>query len=146
MKVALFGGTGFVGTYIAKELLKNNHDPHLLVRPGSEYKVFQPDKCKVNIGDIGDLKTIELTVKDTDAVIYNIGIIRQFPKKGITFEAIHFEGAKHCIDIAKNFGIKRFILMSANGVKYDGTMYQSTKYLADQYLRNTDLHLSLIHI
>ena len=143
MKVALFGGTGFVGKYITEELLKNNHDPHLLVRPGSEYKVFQPDKCKVNIGDIGDLKTIELTVKDTDAVIYNIGIIRQFPKKGITFEAIHFEGAKHCIDIAKNFGIKRFILMSANGVKYDGTMYQSTKYLADQYLRNTDLHWTI---
>ena len=60
MKVALFGGTGFVGTYITKELLKNNHNPHLLVRPGSEYKVFQPDKCKINIGDIRDLKTIEM--------------------------------------------------------------------------------------
>jgi NADH dehydrogenase len=139
MKVALFGGTGFVGTYIAKELLKNNHDPHLLVRPGSEYKVFQPEKCKVNIGDLKDFETIELTVKDSDAVIYNIGIIRQFPKKEITFEAIHFEGAKHCIDVAKKFGIKRFILMSANGVKYDGTVYQSTKFLADQYLKNTGL-------
>ena len=139
MKVALFGGTGFVGAYIAEELLKNNHDPHLLVRPGSEHKVFQPDKCKVNIGDLRDFETIELIVKDSDAVIYNIGIIRQFPKKGITFEAIHFEGAKHCIDVAKNFGIKRFILMSANEVKYDGTVYQSTKFLADQYLKNTGL-------
>ena len=55
MKVALFGGTGFVGKYITEELLKNNHDPHLLVRPGSENNVFQPDKCKVNIGDIRDL-------------------------------------------------------------------------------------------
>ena len=139
MKVALFGGTGFVGAYIAEELLKNNHDPHLLVRPGSEHKVFQPDKCKVNIGDLRDFETIELIVKDSDAVIYNIGIIRQFPKKGITFEAIHFEGAKHCIDVAKYFGIKRFILMSANEVKYDGTVYQSTKFLADQYLKNTGL-------
>ena len=139
MKVALFGGTGFVGAYIAEELLKNNHDPHLLVRPDSEHKVFQPDKCKVNIGDLRDFKTIELIVKDSDAVIYNIGIIRQFPKKGITFEAIHFEGAKHCIDVAKYIGIKRFILMSANEVKYDGTVYQSTKFLADQYLKNTGL-------
>ena len=139
MKVALFGGTGFVGAYIAEELLKNNHDPHLLVRPGSEHKVFQHDKCKVNIGDLRDFETIELIVKDSDAVIYNIGIIRQFPKKGITFEAIHFEGAKHCIDVAKYFGIKRFILMSANEVKYDGTVYQSTKFLADQYLKNTSL-------
>ena len=143
MKVALFGGTGFVGTYITEELLKNNHDPHLLVRPGSEHKVFQPDKCKVNIGDIRDLKTIEITLKDTDAVIYNIGIIRQFPKKGITFEAIHFEGAKHCIDVAKHLGIKRFILMSANGVKFDGTIYQSTKFLADQYVKNTELEWTI---
>jgi len=143
MKVALFGGTGFVGKYITEELLKNNHDPHLLVRPGSEYKVFQPDKCKVNIGDIRDLKTIEITLKDTDAVIYNIGIIRQFPKKGITFEAIHFEGAKHCIDVANHLGIKRFILMSANGVKFDGTIYQSTKFLADQYVKNTELEWTI---
>ena len=143
MKVALFGGTGFVGTYITEELLKNNHNPHLLVRPGSEYKVFQPDKCKINIGDIRDLKTIEITLKDTDAVIYNIGIIRQFPKKGITFEAIHFEGAKHCIDVANHLGIKRFILMSANGVKFDGTIYQSTKFLADQYVKNTELEWTI---
>ena len=113
------------------------------MRPGSEYKVFQPDKCKINIGDIRDLKTIEITLKDTDAVIYNIGIIRQFPKKGITFEAIHFEGAKHCIDVANHLGIKRFILMSANGVKFDGTIYQSTKFLADQYLKNTELEWTI---
>ena len=76
MKVALFGGTGFVGTYITEELLNNNHDPVLLVRPGSENKVYLPDKCHVNIGDITDFKLIEQTIENTDAVIYNIGIIR----------------------------------------------------------------------
>ena len=74
-----------------------------------------------------------------DAVIYNIGLIRQFPRKGITFENIHFEGAKLCIDTASKIGVKRFILMSANGVKYEGTKYQSTKFLADQYLKNSTL-------
>jgi len=83
MKVALFGGTGFVGTYITEELLNNNHDPVLLVRPGSENKVYLPDKCHVNVGYITDFESIEQTINNTDAVIYNIGIIRQFPKKGI---------------------------------------------------------------
>ena len=32
MKVALFGGTGFVGSYIIDELLKNGHEPVVLVR------------------------------------------------------------------------------------------------------------------
>ena len=143
MKVALFGGTGFVGTYITEELLNNNHDPVLLVRPGSENKVYLPEKCHVNIGDITDFESIEQTINNTDAVIYNIGIIRQFPKKGITFEAMHFEGARHCMEAAERLGVKRFILMSANGVKYNGTLYQSTKFLAEQYLKNTELEWTI---
>jgi len=143
MKVALFGGTGFVGTYITEELLNNNHDPVLLVRPGSENKVYLPDKCHVNVGYITDFESIEQTINNTDAVIYNIGIIRQFPKKGITFEAMHFECARHCMEAAERLGVKRFILMSANGVKYNGTLYQSTKFLAEQYLKNTELEWTI---
>ena len=143
MKVALFGGTGFVGTHITEELINNHHDPVLLVRPGSENKVYLPDKCHVNIGDITDFESIEQTINNTDAVIYNIGIIRQFPKKGVTFEELHFEGARHCMEAAERLGVKRFILMSANGVKYDGTGYQSTKFLAEQYLKNTELEWTI---
>ncbi len=143
MKVALFGGTGFVGTHITKELINNHHDPVLLVRPESENKVYLPDKCHVNIGYITDFESIEQTINNTDAVIYNIGIIRQFPKKGITFEAMHFEGARHCMEAAERLGVKRFILMSANEVKYDGTGYQSTKFLAEQYLKNTELEWTI---
>ena len=139
MNVALFGGTGFVGTYLIEELLNNNHTPVLLVREGSENKVTRAKDCIINIGDVSDKKTIEDTIRDVDAVIYNIGLIRQFPRKGITFENIHFEGAKLCIDTASKIGVKRFILMSANGVKYEGTKYQSTKFLADQYLKNSTL-------
>ena len=139
MNVALFGGTGFVGTYLTEELLNNNHTPVLLVREGSENKVTRAKDCIINIGDVSDKKTIEDTIRDVDAVIYNIGLIRQFPRKGITFENIHFEGAKLCIDTASKIGVKRFILMSANGVKYEGTKYQSTKFLADQYLKNSTL-------
>ena len=143
MKVALFGGTGFVGTHITEELINNHHDPVLLVRPGSENKVYLPDKCHVNVGYITDFESIEQTINNTDAVIYNIGIIRQFPKKGITFEAMHFEGARHCMEAAERLGVKRFILMSANGVKYNGTLYQSTKFLAEQYLKNTELEWTI---
>ena len=46
MKVALIGGTGYVGSYIIDELIKNGHTPRLLVRDGSESKVIQPDKCE----------------------------------------------------------------------------------------------------
>ena len=139
MKVALFGGSGFVGSYIIDELLKNGHEPVVLVREGSESKLNNSEKCKIISGDINDVKFIKNTIEGADAVIYCIGIIREFPRKGITFEKLHFQAAKECIDVAKASDVKRVIMMSANGVKVDGTGYQCTKYLAEEYLKFSNL-------
>jgi NADH dehydrogenase len=139
MKVAFFGGTGFVGNYIVDELLNASHEPHVLVRPQNASKLIQADKCIVYSGDIENEAVIIDMMKNSDAVIYNIGLIRQFPKKGITFEKLHFEGVKRTVKLAKATEVKRYILMSANGVKMNGTPYQTTKYLAEQLLKNSSL-------
>jgi len=52
MKVALFGGTGFVGNYIVDELLNASHEPHVLVRPQNVSKLIQSDKCIMYSGYI----------------------------------------------------------------------------------------------
>jgi len=82
-------------------------------------------------------------LEDAEAVIYNIGIIRESPGQGITYEKLHFEGAVNCIDAAVEKGIKRFVLMSANGVYPDGTGYQKTKWMSEQYLKNTELEWTI---
>ena len=94
MKVALFGGTGFVGNYIVDELLNASHEPHVLVRPQNASKLIQSDKCIVYSGYIEKETVIMEMLENANAVIYNIGLIRQFPKKGITFEKLHYEGVK----------------------------------------------------
>ncbi len=139
MKVALFGGTGFVGSYVTDELIASGYTPRVLVREGSENKLSQAEKCEIVIGDLSDEKAVTETIVGTDAVIYLVGIIREFPRKGITFEDLHFIGARNCMGLAVEKGVKRFILMSANGVKMDGTDYQKTKFLAEQVLKNTAL-------
>ena len=52
MKVALVGGTGFVGNYLTRGLLQAGHEPSLLVRPGSESKVRDADSVRRVTGDI----------------------------------------------------------------------------------------------
>ena len=143
MKVAVFGGTGFVGTYIIKQLLSQGNRPHLLVRTGSEKKIENKNDCNIVIGDINDNNSINETLKECQAIIYNIGIIREFPNKGITYYNLHYEGAKRCIDAAIKLKIRRFILMSANGVKENGTGYQKTKFLAEQYLKTSNLDYTI---
>lgn len=143
MKVALFGATGFVGSYIIDELLAQNMTPRILVREGSQSKLLKDKKCEVINGELTNDFAIRETIKGCEAVIYNVGIIREFPSKGITFENLHFEGAKRCIDIAKDEQIRRFILMSANGVKINGTGYQKTKMMAEEYLKRSELDYTI---
>ena len=139
MKVAVFGGTGFVGQYVIDELLAQGHEVKALVRFGSESKLESFSKIESVFGDVSSLESIEETLSGCNAAINLIGLIREFPSKGITFEDLHFQSAKRVIHAAEKAGVKRFILMSANGVKPNGTPYQTSKWLAEQVLKGSTL-------
>jgi len=128
-----------VGSYILDELLAQGHQAKLLVRADSESKLSTFSQIEAVFGNVSDINKIEETLDDCEAAIYLIGIIRQFPGKGITFEELHFQSAKRVIHAAEKAGVKRFILMSANGVKPNGTPYQSSKWLAEQVLKESTL-------
>ena len=140
-KVAVFGSTGFVGSYIVDKLIGETFIPKVLIRKGSESKI--PSGCEIIFGNIQDKSAVIKTMTGTDAVIYNIGIIRQFPKKRIIFNELHIHGVKNCIEVAQSIGVKRFILMSANGVKPNGTEYQRTKWQADEFLMQSELNWTI---
>ena len=141
MKVAMFGSTGFVGSYIVDKLISEAFIPKVLVRRGSESKAHTI--CELISGNIQDKSAVRKTIEGTDAVIYNIGIIRQFPQQNITFNELHLHGLRSCIELAKSFSVKRFILMSANGVNLNGTEYQRTKWDADELLMQSDLNWTI---
>ena len=123
MKVAVFGGTGFVGSYIVDALISKGHEPVLLVRAGSEDKVRQKGEVRIVKGDLANLRAVEETLDGVDAVIYNIGILREYPRKGITFERLQYRGAVRVIEAARRAGVSRLLLMSANGVRVPGTPF-----------------------
>ena len=143
MKVAVFGGTGFVGKYILKSLKNHEHEIYSLIRNGSESKISDIDGINIINGEVYNNTSLDQTMMNCSTVIYNIGIIRQFKSKGITFEKLHYEFAKMVIDRAVHYNIKHFILMSANGVKEQGTGYQSTKYRAEEYLKSSGLNYTI---
>ena len=146
MKVALIGGTGYVGSYICDELISNDHTPRILVREGSESKVIDPKKCELVKGDISDENSIRELIKGSDAVIYLVAVIREFPKKGITNDKLQFRGSELAANIASELGVKRFLLMSALGANadMDASKYQKAKHLSEQVIKNTNLDWTII--
>ncbi len=146
MNVLVLGGSGFVGKAITRKLLEYNYNPILLVRENSIRKLGDlKDRIKTIIGDIREIEKYEDEIKNYNisCVIYLIGLIREFPQKNIKFMDYHYNFTKKAIDLAIKLNINRFILMSANGVKENGTTYQRTKYMAEEYLKKTDLNWTI---
>ncbi|MDZ7644639.1 MAG: NAD(P)H-binding protein [Woeseiaceae bacterium] len=139
MRVALFGATGFIGSYLVDALLAAGHEPAALVRPGSEHRLRQPERCLPIAGTIDDRAAIAATLRECEAAIYLPGLLRENPRAGVTFQAIQYEGARRVMQAAAEQGVRRFLLMSANGASADGTPYQRTKYAAERELADSQL-------
>jgi len=139
MRVAIIGGTGFVGSYLVDALIKAGHEPSLLVRPDSASKVFHADQCRLVAGSLSDRTSINETVGQCDAVIYNVGILRENPSQNAFFENTQYLGVVDVVDAAVKAGVKHFLLMSANGIEPPKTPYQETKSRAEEYVRQSNL-------
>ena len=143
MRVAIFGGPGFVGSFLVDALIAAGHEPSLMVRLGSERKVRQVERCRLVAGNLSSTTAIDATLENCDAVIYSVGILKESPKQGITFEELQYNGVVRVAESAKTRGISRFLLMSANGAKSTGTPYQETKFRAEEHVRASGFDVTI---
>jgi NADH dehydrogenase len=139
MKVSLIGATGFVGTHLVEHLVAAGHMPRLLVRPGDKERPPWLSVGETVVGTVDDAAAVEECVAGSDATVYLIGILREDPARGVTFDGLQFRGVERAIGAAQAAGVKRFLLMSANGVKPDGTPYQRSKFQAEEVLKASGL-------
>ncbi|MDQ7041661.1 MAG: NAD(P)H-binding protein [Rhodothermus sp.] len=132
MKVYLTGATGFVGRYVLQALRAAGHQVRCLVRrPDQNLPLEGPGIEKV-AGDLLQPETFAGTLEGCEAVVHLVGIIAEKPRQGITFDAVHRRGTLHIVEAARQAGIERFIHMSANGARPDGTTaYQTSKWAAE---------------
>ncbi|MBD3219152.1 MAG: NAD(P)H-binding protein [candidate division Zixibacteria bacterium] len=146
MRIFLTGGSGYFGSNLIPRLLEAGHKPVCLIRKGSESKIEKYlNDIEIISGGISDLSSWKDQLKDIDAVMNLIGIIREFPSRGITFKRLHYETTKILADLAMEIGVKRFIQMSALGASPDSKSgYHRTKYMAEQYLQKTELDWTIL--
>lgn len=139
MKIGIIGGTGFVGSYLIDRLSADGQALRVLTRPGSEHKLPEISGIEAVPGDVSDEAALQSCFDGCDAAIYLIGILREEPGRGITFDALQRRGAERAIAVAEAAGVKRFLLMSANGIDAGATPYQTTKLAAEEALKASGL-------
>ena len=140
MRVFVTGGTGFVGSEMVSQLTAAGHTARCLVRPGSEDKLAIREGVEIHLGDVTEPETLERGVKGCQAIIHLVGIIREFPSRGITFERLHVEATRNMTAAAEGQGIRRYLQMSANGTGPSApTDYHRSKWQAEETVRSSSL-------
>jgi len=139
-KIAILGGSGFVGGYIVDQLIKSGFAVKMINRSQS-LNTYDKQLSEAVINLSSDLLYKDLI--GCDSIIYNVGIIREFPSKGISFKNIHEDLAIHSIKMAEKAGVRKFILMTANGVERCLTRYEKTKFKAEQYLMKSEMEWTI---
>lgn len=125
MKVAITGGTGFVGRNLAARL-----DNPVLVsrRTGIE---------------IDDVDALAAAFEGCDAVAHCAGINREIGRQ--TYQRVHIDGTVAVIDAAKRAGVKRIVMLSFLRAR-PGTRsgYHQTKWQAEQLVRQSGLDYTIL--
>jgi len=138
MKVFITGGSGFVGREIIRQLIAGNHSVRALVRKADALENFSG--IETIVGDTTRSETLRDQLTGCDAVIHLVGIIREFPGRGITFNKLHVESTNNILRATEEQGIKRYLQMSANGTRENAvTSYHQSKWEAEELVRQSKL-------
>ncbi len=73
MKIALTGGTGFIGSNLAEALSSGGHELTCLVRPTSDLRWLRGLGVRVVTGELDDPDSLGDFIRDADAVVHTSG-------------------------------------------------------------------------
>jgi NADH dehydrogenase len=96
-------------------------------------------------GDVTSQGNLVQNMNGCDAVINLVGIIREFPGKGVTFERLHVQATANLLAAAQEAGVGRYLQMSALGTRPDAiSNYHKTKYRAEELVRASNLEWTIM--
>ena len=128
--VTIYGGSGFVGRYIARRMAKEGWRVRVAVRRPNEAVFVKPygvvGQVEPVLCNIRDDASVAAVMQGADVVVNCVGVLA--PNGKNTFEAVQAEGAGRIARIAAQQGIGRMVHLSAIGADVDSDCnYARTK-------------------
>jgi UDP-N-acetylglucosamine 4-epimerase len=154
MQILVSGGAGFIGSNMCDALLALHHkviclDNFLTGKKSNLSEALNHPNFSLIEGDIRDMQTCELAVKDCDLVLHlaALGSVPRSINDPITTNDININGFLNMLTATKNAGIKRFVFASSSSTYGDSTTlpkiehqigrplspYAVTKYVGELY-------------
>jgi len=139
MKLAITGGTGFVGSHLIDVVLAAGHEVKALTRRE------QPPREGVQwiSGDLHDRDALERLVGDADAVIHVAGVISG--QSAAAFEKGNVAGTLAMLAAATAGGVRRFVHVSSLAAREPNlSLYGASKAKAEELVHGSGLDWAIV--
>jgi len=145
VKVAITGGTGFVGRQVVRLLAGEGHELVLLARG--------LDRTEPSVRSLPGARFVALSLEHPnelaqafagcDAVVHCAGINRELGEQ--TYQRVHIEGTRHVIETARQAGVRRLVLISFLRARPNcGSAYHESKWAAEELVRQSGLDYTVL--
>ena len=145
MRIAVTGGTGFVGRHLARALVKAGHHVVLISRgiDARDARIRELDNATfAPIGTSSVTSLIE-AFADCDAVAHCAGINRVIGEQ--TYERVHVQGTRNVVAAARAAGVRKVALLSFLRARPNcNSAYHESKWTAEEIVRGSGLDHTVI--
>lgn len=143
MKIAITGGTGFIGRHLAADLVERGHQVIAIAR-GQYTRNTQPVAGATFVAlDANDTVKLTQAFEGCDAVIHCAGTSVEDRRQ--TFYRLHVEGTRSAVTAAERAHVKKFVLVSYLSVRPNiNSEYHTTKWQGEEIVRSSKLNFTIL--
>ena len=139
MKLAITGGTGFVGSHLIDVALDADHEVKALTRREQRER----DGVDWVLGDLGSRDALEWLVDGADAVVHVAGTISAPTAAG--FDKGNVEGTLAMLAAATAGGVQRFVHVSSLAAREPKlSLYGASKAKAEELVHSSGLDWAIV--
>jgi len=143
MKVAITGGTGFIGRHLAQDLLSHGHEVIIIAR--GKYSRNREPISGTTLFKLDANNTDQLTqaFDGCEAVVHCAGTSVEDAQQ--SFQRLHVEGTRSAVMAAEHARVKKFVLVSYLNVRPNtSSEYHTTKWQGEEIVRSSKLNFTIL--
>jgi nucleoside-diphosphate-sugar epimerase len=145
VKIAITGGTGFVGRHLAESLVASGNDIVLISRgmDNRDQNIRKLDRSEFRSIGTNNVEALANAFAGCYAVAHFAGINREIGEQ--TYEAVHIDGTRNVVAAAKKAGVKKILFLSFLRARPDcGSTYHESKWTSEEIVRSSGLDYTIL--
>jgi len=140
MRIAITGGTGFVGRSIARALVSEGHQVVLIARGCDRTcpEIHKLSNVRFVATGLDDAEKLAAAFAGCQAVAHCAGINREVGAQ--TYQSVHVDGTRNVVEAARCAGVEKIALISFLRARPEGgSGYHRSKWVAEEIVRGSGL-------